>query len=175
MRCARRSPCSGECAALNSPLARRGWPGLAIGIGVIPAWCAWAAVGNTVNVASRLEGRTKTYGVGILVGEATRSRIQDVVFREIDRIRVKGKEEAIAIYEPLEKESAELESWGEALRAIPRAAMRRRRGLWGVLEKSTRHAPRPAAVRVGRHHEIRREIGSAKRTIAFSAAMIWNR
>lgn len=40
-----------------------------------------------------------------------------MVFREIDRIRVKGKEEAIAIYEPLEKESAELESWGEALRA----------------------------------------------------------
>jgi adenylate cyclase len=40
-----------------------------------------------------------------------------VVFREIDRIRVKGKEEAIVIHEPLEKESAELESWGEALRA----------------------------------------------------------
>ena len=40
-----------------------------------------------------------------------------MVFREIDRIRVKGKEEAIAIYEPLEKESAELESWREALRA----------------------------------------------------------
>lgn len=78
---------------------------------------AYTAVGDAVNVASRLEGRTRTYGVGILVGEATRSRIQDVVFREIDRIRVKGKEEAIAIYEPLEKESAELESWREALRA----------------------------------------------------------
>ena len=33
--------------------------------------------------------------VGILVGEATRSRVKDVVFREIDRIRVKGKDEAI--------------------------------------------------------------------------------
>jgi adenylate cyclase len=38
------------------------------------------------------QGRTKTYRVGILVGEAARSPVQDVVFREIDRIRVKGKE-----------------------------------------------------------------------------------
>jgi hypothetical protein len=92
-------------------------------------------------------GPDKTYGVGILVGEATRSRIQDVVFREIDRIRVKGKEEAIAIYEPLEKESTELESWEGGTARLPRAAM------------GTRHPPRPAAVRLGRHHEIRREIG----------------
>ncbi len=117
-----------ECAALNSRLARRGWQRLAIGIGVNSGMVrvgdmgsrvrrAYTAMGDAVNVASRLEGRTKTYGVGILAGEATRSRIQDVVFREIDRIRVKGKEEAIAIYEPLEKESAELESWREALRA----------------------------------------------------------
>lgn len=173
-----------ECAALNSRLARRGWPRLAIGIGVNSGMVrvgdmgsrvrrAYTAMGDAVNVASRLEGRTKTYGVGILVGEATRSLIQDVVFREIDRIRVKGKEEAIAIYEPLEKESAELESWREALRAYrarqwdaAEAVLQRLqasrsgvRALWGVLEKSTRHAPRPAAVRLGRHHEIRREIG----------------
>jgi adenylate cyclase len=117
-----------ECAALNSRLARRGWPRLAIGIGVNSGMVrvgdmgsrvrrAYTAMGDAVNVASRLEGRTKTYGVGILVGEATRSRVEDVVFREIDRIRVKGKEEAIVICEPLEKESTELESWREALRA----------------------------------------------------------
>jgi class 3 adenylate cyclase len=43
----------------------------------------------------------KAYGVGILVGEATRSRVKDVVFREIDRVKVKGKDEAITIHEPL--------------------------------------------------------------------------
>ena len=58
-------------------------------------------MGDAVNVASRLEGRTKAYGVGVLVGEATRERVADVVFREVDRIKVKGKDEAVTIYEPL--------------------------------------------------------------------------
>jgi adenylate cyclase len=75
-------------------------------------------MGDAVNVASRLEGRTKTYGVGILVGEATRSQVQDVVFREIDRIRVRGKDEAVTIYEPLEsaRDEVELRLWEQALR-----------------------------------------------------------
>jgi adenylate cyclase len=76
-------------------------------------------MGDAVNVASRLEGRTKAYGVGILVGEATRSRVQDVVFREIDRVKVKGKDEAITIYEPLGPETGEeeLREWEAVLQA----------------------------------------------------------
>lgn len=62
---------------------------------------AYTAMGDAVNAASRPEARTKNYGVGVLVGEATRARVQDVVFREIDRIRVKGKDEAITLDEPL--------------------------------------------------------------------------
>jgi adenylate cyclase len=41
------------------------------------------------------------------VGEVTRNRVKDVVFREIDRIRVKGKEEAVTIYEPLDRRGTE--------------------------------------------------------------------
>jgi adenylate cyclase len=85
---------------------------------------AYTAMGDAVNVASRLEGRTKHYGVGILVGEATRKAVTDIVFREIDRIKVKGKHEAVAIYEPIGPESdvseqmrEELKLWNRTLRA----------------------------------------------------------
>lgn len=39
-----------------------------------------------LNAASRLEGLTQRYGVGILVGEATRQRVQEATFREVDRV-----------------------------------------------------------------------------------------
>jgi adenylate cyclase len=112
---------------LNEAFAARGWPRLAIGVGVNSGTVrvgdmgsrlrrAYTAVGDAVNVASRLEGRTKNYAVGILVGEATRARVKDVVFREIDRIRVKGKDEAITVYEPL-GEDRDLSQWQAVLRA----------------------------------------------------------
>ena len=85
---------------------------------------AYTAMGDAVNVASRVEGRTKNYAVGVLVGEATRERVADVVFREVDRIKVMGKDEAVTVYEPLGLESdigesvrRELELWNSTLRA----------------------------------------------------------
>ena len=85
---------------------------------------AYTAMGDPVNVASRLEGRTKHYGVGILVGEATRRQVDDIAWREIDRVKVKGKDEAITVYEPLGMAATldsavqeELRIWNQALRA----------------------------------------------------------
>jgi adenylate cyclase len=124
-----------ERRVLNEKFAARGWPTLNIGIGVNSGNVrvgdmgsqvrrAYTVMGDPVNVASRLEGRTKHYGVGILVGEATRHQVKDVVFREVDRIKVKGKDEAVTIYEPLGLESGidrkvldELKIWNQALRS----------------------------------------------------------
>jgi adenylate cyclase len=124
-----------ERSILNQKFAARGWPTLNIGVGLNSGSVrvgdmgsqvrrAYTVMGDPVNVASRLEGRTKGYGVGILVGEATRGRVKDVVFREVDRVKVKGKDEAVTIYEPLGLESEvarpvldELRIWNQALRA----------------------------------------------------------
>jgi adenylate cyclase len=124
-----------ERRILNEKFAARGWPTLKIGVGVNSGNVrvgdmgsqvrrAYTVMGDPVNVASRLEGRTKGYGVGILVGEATRNQVKEVVFREVDRIKVKGKDEAVTIFEPLGLEGEverklldELKLWNQALRA----------------------------------------------------------
>jgi adenylate cyclase len=122
-------------AQLNEKFRAKGWPTLKIGIGVNSGNVrvgdmgskvrkAYTVMGDPVNLASRLEGRTKEYGVGILVGEGTEKVVKDVVFKELDRIRVKGKNEPVAIYEPLCLESEadkklkdELKLWRDALKA----------------------------------------------------------
>jgi adenylate cyclase len=125
----------GQCEALNASFTARGWPTLKMGVGVNSGTVrvgdmgsqvrlAYTAMGDAVNVASRLEGRTKGYAVGILVGRPTRELVPEVVFREIDRIKVKGKDEAVTIYEPLglapdigQNALDELELWNCTLRA----------------------------------------------------------
>jgi len=124
-----------QCAVLNAKFAARGWPAIRIGVGVNSGNVrvgdmgsqvrrAYTAMGDAVNVAARLEGRTKYYGVGILVGEPVRHAVKDVVFKEIDRIKVKGRDEAVGIYEPLGLESEvdrkqleEVKLWHQTLRA----------------------------------------------------------
>ena len=60
----------------------------------------YTAMGDNVNLASRLEGINKQYGTEIIISEYTYEQIKDkLVCRELDLIRVKGKNEPVRIYE----------------------------------------------------------------------------
>lgn len=85
----------------------------------------YTVIGDSVNVASRLEGVTKRYRVGVVVGQSTANACPGIAFRELDRVRVKGRDESLTIYEPLGEDAslapelaAECRRWDQALTAF---------------------------------------------------------
>jgi class 3 adenylate cyclase len=66
-------------------------------------------IGDVVNVASRIEALTRTYGVACLVTDEVHHRLTvDYAVRFVDRVRVKGKNEPLDIYEVFARDTAPL-------------------------------------------------------------------
>ncbi len=144
--------------ALNSALAmqkqvkeigpdfiKRGWPKLEIGVGLNCGMMnvgdmgstfrrAYTVLGDAVNLASRLEALTKEYGVGILVTENIVNAVPGVVYRELDRVRVKGKLEPITIYEPIGQQGEVPNQLLEEIDRFHRALQRYREQRWDDTE-----------------------------------------
>jgi adenylate cyclase len=98
--------------ALGPMLAKEGLPHPQLGIGVntsdvvagnigSPTRLNYTVLGDGVNLTARLESLTRRYNVPIVVGEATRDLVRDVTYREIDKVRVRGRTMATRIFEPL--------------------------------------------------------------------------
>lgn len=136
--------------ALAPDFEKRGWPEIKIGIGINTGRMsvgnmgshvrvAYTVMGDAVNLAARLEALTRHYGVHILVGEATQQSLPEVVFREVDRVRVKGKGEPSGIYEPIGYSGRMSGASDEELQRYRQALVRYRAQDWEQAEQQFRH------------------------------------
>ncbi|PIQ51284.1 MAG: adenylate/guanylate cyclase domain-containing protein [Comamonadaceae bacterium CG12_big_fil_rev_8_21_14_0_65_59_15] len=121
--------------SLQDHFKQKGWPPIRVGVGLNTGdmtvgnmgsefRLAYTIMGDAVNLGSRLESLTRVYGVSMMVSEFTMARVPDFSFRELDCVRVKGKERPVKIYEPLgpadqvsAADQAELADYKQALAA----------------------------------------------------------
>ncbi len=98
--------------ALATEFQQQGWPLLRLRTGINTGMMSvgnmgsefrvsYTVLGDAVNLASRLESAARRYGVAIVISEYTRALVPEVVCRQLDRIRVRGRVQAVVIYEPL--------------------------------------------------------------------------
>jgi len=120
---------------INAVHRAKGIPEIGVGVGInTGTMCvgdmgsdirrSYTVIGDAVNLGSRLEGLSKVYGVSIVVSETARRQAPGFAWQELDRVRVKGKEQAVGIFTPLASADAvppelaeELRIWGAFLQA----------------------------------------------------------
>ena len=106
-----RKACLGALAMANAVVVMNNVKGTALRIGVglhtgdacvgnlgSQQRFSYSAIGDTVNLASRVEGLTKYYGVTIMVTDAVRAQAEGLAFAEVDRVRVVGRNAPVALY-----------------------------------------------------------------------------
>ena len=135
---------------LNSEFIKKGWPPIKVGIGLNSGRVsvgnmgseirlAYTVMGDAVNLASRLEGITKEYGAAIIIGHETRLQLPDVIAREVDKVRVKGKDIPVQIYEPLGFEGTVSEEHLAALALFENALNAYRTQTWDSAQTQFEH------------------------------------
>ena len=143
----------GSLHLLNEERAKEGKLEIRIGIGVCtgelvagnigsPKRMEYTAIGDTVNLASRLEGATKYYGVNIIWSDSTLKELKNSARnREVDLIRVKGKTLPVAIYEGVDHHTpATFPNMDQTLAAFENGVRHYRNSDWKDAIKSFQEA-----------------------------------
>lgn len=97
---------------LASSFEERGWPAPSVGIGINTGVMnvgnmgskyrlAYTVVGDAVNQAFRFEDLTRTYSSSTVVGQATAESAEDIIFKELDSVTVRGKSSTTRLYQPV--------------------------------------------------------------------------
>ena len=117
----------------------------------------YTVIGDTVNLASRLEQANKFYGTRILVSEVTRTLAGDTLaFREIDSLRVAGKQETVRVYELLGVADESSDADRQRVQAYEAGLARYRAQEWDAAEAAFREClaiepeDQPSQVMLGR-------------------------
>lgn len=131
---------------LGPEFKKRGWPELKIGVGLNTGpmnvgnmgsefRMAYTVLGDAVNLGSRLEGLTKQYGVDLMVSETTAQAADDYLYRELDLVKVKGKHEPVAIFEPIALKEKVDDETQQRLNRYKKALTHFRAQEWGYAER----------------------------------------
>ncbi len=120
---------------LNQDHRSRGLPEIGVGVGINTGiMCvgnmgsdirrAYTVIGDAVNLGSRLEGLSRIYGVDAVVSESTRKLVPQFAWAELDKVRVKGKDQAVSIFCPIARadelstaQGQEIKTWTSFLKA----------------------------------------------------------
>ena len=140
---------------LNEGLRHRGMGPMRMGVGVNSGVMnvgnmgsefrmAYTVMGEGVNLASRLEGLTKDYGVDVIVGGHTRRLAPGYLYRELDRVRVRGQRKAVSIYEPICPRGEADEGMLHELALFHEALLAYRQRRWDEAERLFERLPLPA-------------------------------
>lgn len=130
---------------LRQEMTAQGFPEIKIGIGINSGLMrvgnmgssyrvAYTVMGDAVNLASRLEGLTRQYDTWVIVGEETRTKVAGYLWQELDLVRVKGKNEPVAIHEPCGAELALAEQYANDITLFNKMVAAYRNQNWDTAE-----------------------------------------
>jgi len=128
-------------SAIRSEFVVRGWPEIYIGIGLHTGMMsvgnmgsefrmAYTVLGDAVNLGSRLEGLTKNYGVEFIVSATTQDAVPDFAYRDLDIVKVKGKDKPIKIYGPVADENDVTDEELAEIKKLEKAILAYRKPDW---------------------------------------------